>query len=321
MLRSFLIYLSKAAWAQKMVTNWSFAWRAASRFIAGERIEDAIRVIRVLNGKGINATLDHLGEHTSTAEEAANATDDIIHILDEIDQAKVKSNVSIKLTQIGMGLDERICRQNLIRILERAQQHKNFVRIDIEDTPYTDTTISIYEAMLEHGFTPQVMGMAVQSYLYRTEADVRALLAKGTRFRLVKGAYKEPPDKAYPKKADVDANYDLLTKILIDCNLKMEDNRLSADGRVPPIPSIATHDEKCIAFAKHYAEKVDLPKDAIEFQMLNGIRRDLQEQLIKEGYPVRVYVPFGTHWYPYFMRRLAERPSNIWFFVSNFFRK
>jgi len=321
MLRSFLIYLSKAAWAQKLVTSWSFAWRAASRFVAGERAEDAIRAIRTLNAKGINATLDHLGEHTSKAEEAANATEDILALLDEIDKAKVRANVSIKLTQIGMGLDERICTENLIRILERARQHQNFIRIDIEDTPYTDVTISIYEALLKRGFNTQVVGMAVQAYLYRAEGDVRALLEKGTRFRLVKGAYKEPPDKAYPKKADVDANYDLLTKILIDCNLKMENNRLSPDGRVPPIPSIATHDERRIAFAKQYAERVSLPKDAIEFQMLYGIRRDLQEQLVKEGYPVRVYVPFGTHWYPYFMRRLAERPANIWFFISNFFRK
>jgi proline dehydrogenase len=321
MLRSFLIYLSKAAWAQKLVTSWGFAWRAASRFVAGERAEDAIRVVRQLNAKGINATLDHLGEHTSTAEEAANATENILAILDTIDAAKVRSNISIKLTQIGMGLDESICRQNLIRILERARQHSNFVRIDIEDTPYTDITISIYESMLERGFTTQNMGMAVQAYLYRAEVDTRALLEKDTRIRLVKGAYKEPVDKAYPKKADTDANYDLLAKILIDCALKVEDNRLSADGRVPPIPAIASHDEKRLAFAKQYSEKVGLPKDAIEFQMLYGIRRDLQEKFVKDNYPVRVYVPFGTHWYPYFMRRLAERPANIWFFVSNFLRK
>jgi len=321
MLRSFLIYLSKAAWAQKLVTSWGFAWRAASRFVAGERAEDAIRVVRELNAKGINATLDHLGEHTSTSEEAANATEDILAILDKIDAAKVRANISIKLTQIGMGLDESICRQNLFRILERARQHGNFVRIDIEDTPYTDITISIYESMLERGFTTQNMGMAVQAYLYRAEADTRALLEKDARLRLVKGAYKEPADKAYPKKADTDANYDLLAKILIDCALTVEDNRLSADGRVPPIAAIASHDEKRLAFAKQYAEKVGLPKDAIEFQMLYGIRRDLQEKFVKDNYPVRVYVPFGRHWYPYFMRRLAERPANIWFFVSNFFRK
>ena len=156
MLRSFFIYLSKAAWAQKLITNWSFAWKAASRFIAGERIEDAIRVIRELNAKGINATLDHLGEHTSTAEEANKATDDILTVLNEIDKAGVRANVSIKLTQIGMGLDEETCQQNLVRILELARQHNNFIRIDIEDTPYTDVTISIYNAMLERGFIDQV---------------------------------------------------------------------------------------------------------------------------------------------------------------------
>jgi proline dehydrogenase len=321
MLRSFLIYLSKAAWAQRLVTGWGVAWRAASRFVAGESVEEAIRVVQDLNAKGINATLDHLGEHTSTAEEASNATDEILVTLNEIDKAKVRANVSIKLTQIGMGLDESICRQNLTRVLERARDCGNFVRIDIEDTPYTDVTIAMYHAMLERGFTTHQMGMAVQSYLYRAEADVRKLFETNTRFRLVKGAYKEPADKAFPNKADTDANYDLLTKIMIDMNLKQPDNTISSDGRIPPIPAIATHDAKRIAFAKQYAEKVGLPKTALEFQMLYGIRRDLQEQLVKEGYPVRVYVPFGKHWYPYFMRRLAERPANIWFFVSNFFRK
>ncbi len=321
MLRSFLIYLSKAGWAQKLVTSWSFAWKAASRFIAGGNIQDAIRVVRELNAKGINATLDQLGEHTSTTEEANAAADAIVSVLNEIDKAGVKANVSIKLTQIGMGLDEETCRQNLLRILDKAKQVRNFVRIDIEDTPYTDVTISIYKAMLERGFTTRQVGMATQSYLYRAEADVRDLLEKGTRIRLVKGAYKEPADKAYPKKIDTDANYDLLTKIMIDAALNIESNTLSEDGRIPPIPAIASHDEKRIEFAKKHAEKVGLPKNAIEFQMLYGIRRDLQDKLSKEGYPVRVYVPFGTHWYPYFMRRLAERPANIWFFVSNFFRK
>jgi proline dehydrogenase len=161
--------------------------------------------------------------------------------------------------------------------------------------------------------------MAVQSYLFRAEADTKVLLEKQTRIRLVKGAYKEPPDKAFPKKADVDANYDLLTKLLIDAALA-DGSKLSEDGRIPPIPAIASHDEKRIEFAISYANKVGLPKESIEFQMLYGIRRDLQEKLVKDGYPVRVYVPFGTHWYPYFMRRLAERPANIWFFVSNFFK-
>ena len=319
MLRSFLIYLSKAQWAQNMVTGWSFAWKAASRFVAGTKTEDAIRAIRELNAKGINATLDHLGEHTSTMEEAAQSTNEILDVLDEIDRAEVRANVSIKLTQIGMGLDETACRDNLGRILQRAKEHRNFVRVDIEDTPYTDTTIAIYKAMLERGFTDRHFGMAVQSYLYRAEADTKALLANKTTIRLVKGAYKEPPDKAFPKKVDVDANYDLLVKMMIDTSLAVS-SKISDDGRVPPIPAIATHDEKRIAFAVSYMNKVGLPKDGLEFQMLYGIRRDLQEKLVKDGYLVRVYVPFGTHWYPYFMRRLAERPANIWFFISNFFK-
>jgi proline dehydrogenase len=321
MLRSFLIYLSKAAWAQKLVTSWGIAWRVASRFIAGVTIADAIRVVRELNENCINATLDQLGEHTSTVDEADRATNDILRVLDEIDKAGVRANVSIKLTQIGMGLDEEICRRNLVRILEQVKKHGTFLRIDMEDTPYTDTTLAIYYSMLQRGFNVSQVGIVVQSYLYRTEADVRKLLEYNTHLRLVKGAYKEPSDKAFPKKVDVDANYDLLTKLMIDAACKIETNKVSTDGRVPPIPAVATHDEKRIAFAKQYAEKVGLPKDALEFQMLYGIRRDVQEQLVKEGYPVRIYVPFGTHWYPYFMRRLAERPANIWFFVSNFLRR
>lgn len=321
MLRSFLIYLSKAGWAQRMVSGWKIAWQTASRFVAGESIPDAIRAIRELNEKGIVATLDQLGEHTTTAGEAAQSAEGILAILDEIDKAGVKSNVSIKLTQIGMGLDDSICRENLTRILNRAKEHKNFVRIDMEDTPYTDTTIDLLNGALNNSFNTRTVGLVVQSYLFRTEEDTRKLLERGVRFRLVKGAYKEPPDKAYPKKADVDANFDLLTKILIDAALAAKSPKISEDGRVPPLPAIATHDEKRIDFAKQYAEKVGLPKEALEFQMLYGIRRDLQDQLAEQGYPVRVYVPFGTHWYPYFMRRLAERPANIWFFVSNFFRK
>ena len=321
MLRSFLIYLSKAGWAQRMVTGWKLAWKTASRFVAGESIADAIRVIRELNDKGIVATLDQLGEHTTTMEEATQSTEGILAILDEIDKAGVKSNVSIKLTQIGMGLDDTLCLQNLTRILSRAKEYKNFVRIDMEDSPYTDTTIGLLNNVLDTGFNIRTVGLVVQSCLFRTEDDTRKLLERGVRFRLVKGAYKEPPDKAYPKKADVDANFDLSTKILIDAAVEAKSPKLSEDGRIPPVPAIATHDEKRIAFAKQYAEKVGFPTEALEFQMLYGIRRDLQAQLAAEGYPVRVYVPFGTHWYPYVMRRMAERPANVWFFISNFFKK
>ncbi|MBV6395651.1 MAG: Proline dehydrogenase 2 [Anaerolineales bacterium] len=319
MLRSLLIYLSKAQWAQRVVTGWPLAWKAASRFIAGEQAEDAIRVVRELNARGINVTLDHLGEHTSTMDEAAQSTDEILAVLDAIDRADIRANVSIKLTQIGMGLDETVCRDNLRRILARAKERKNFIRIDIEDTPYTDTTLATYQAMLDLGYTGDTFGMALQSYLFRSEADMKNLLAGQMRVRLVKGAYNEPPDKAFPKKADVDANYDLLAKMMMDASLAGR-SALSEDGRIPPIPAIATHDEKRIEFAESYANKVNLPKGGMEFQMLYGIRRDMQEKLVQNGYPVRVYVPFGRHWYPYFMRRLAERPANIWFFLSNLFR-
>ena len=318
MLRSFFIYLSKAAWAQRLITGWGFAWRTASRFVAGTNLADALKAVRDLNSKGINATLDHLGEHTSAPEEAQQAAEDIFATLDAIGaEPGLRSNVSIKLTQIGMGLDESLCAENLERVLSRARAAGTFIRVDMEDTPYTDKTINLHYLMREKGYENH--GMVIQSYLFRSEADTRRLLQDGIRIRSVKGAYNEPPDKAFPKKADVDANFDLITKIMLDASLAQNSN-LSEDGRFPPIPAIATHDERRILFAKNYAEKIGLPKTGMEFQMLYGIRRDLQESLVKEGYLVRVYVPFGTHWYPYFMRRLAERPANIWFFISNFFK-
>jgi proline dehydrogenase len=319
MIRSLLIYLSKAAWAQRMVTHWNVAWRAASRFIAGDSIADAMEAVKVLNTKGINATLDHLGESTTTSEDAIKAKDDILQLLDQVEYHKVRANVSIKLTQIGLALDENLCSINLEQILIRAKQHSNFIRIDIEDTPYTEKTFHMYRLMRKKGYINT--GVAVQSYLYRSEKDTRALLEEGACFRLIKGAYKEPPNLAYPKKADVDRNFDLLAEIMMDFSLKQGSPTISSDGHFPPIPALGTHDARRIELAKMYAIKIDLPKEAMEFQMLYGIRRDLQDACLKDGYPVRVYVPYGTHWYPYYMRRLAERPANIWFFVSNFFRK
>ena len=319
MLRSFLIYLSKAAWAQRIVTSWGFAWKIASRFVAGITIQDAIRAASELNGKGINVTMDHLGESTATRDDAVKAANDILELFDQICASGVRANVSVKLTQIGLALDEGLCEQNLEKILTKARECNSFVRIDMEDTPYTDKTIRQYRLLRKKGY--ENTGLVVQSYLYRTEKDTRELLAEGTRFRLVKGAYKEPKELAFPKKVDVDANFDLLSQIMIDGALAAGAPAISADGHIPPIPGIGSHDERRLAFAKTYAGKVGLPKAAIEFQMLYGIRRDLQEEYQKEGYPVRVYVPYGSHWYPYFMRRLAERPANVWFFISVFFRK
>jgi proline dehydrogenase len=319
MFRSFFIYLSKAEWAQRLVTGWKFAWRTASRFVAGNTIEDAIKVVGELNAKGINATLDHLGESTSTREEAIKAADAVIELLERIGKSNLRANVSVKLTQIGLALDERLCADNLERILICAGKNENFVRIDMEDTPFTDQTLHLFREVKEKGY--EKCGIVVQAYLYRTEKDARELLVDGTRFRLVKGAYKEPAEMAFPKKADVNANFDLLTQIMIEGAKNFGTTTLSGDGRIPPIPAIGSHDPKRLKFAKACAEKAGVPKQAVEFQMLYGIRRDLQEECVTEGYPVRIYVPYGTHWYPYFMRRLAERPANFWFFISNFFRK
>lgn len=320
MLRSFLIYLSKARWARQVVTGWGFAWRAASRFVAGEKLDDGIKAIMVLNARGINATLDHLGEHTTNLKNARQATQDILKALDAIEQTGVRSNVSIKLTQIGLALDESLCTEHLACILSRASEYGIFVRIDMEDSPWVEITLQLYRHMrYERGLDN--VGVVIQSYLYRSEEDVRQLAAEAGHVRLCKGAYKEPPEIAYPKKSEVDKSYDQQADILMDGALAAEAPVASGDGKIPPIPAFATHDERRIAHAKAYAQRINLPKNAIEFQMLYGIRRDLQEQLVAEGYPVRVYVPYGTEWYPYFVRRLAERPANVWFFLSNLLRK
>ena len=319
MLRSILIYLSKADWARQLVTRWEFAKRAASRFIAGEELEDAIRVVKTLNEKNINATLDHLGEHTSNPEKARQATHDIIEILNRIEQEGVRSNVSIKLTQIGLAVDEDLCVDNLNLILDTAVHLNTFVRIDMEDSQWVDKTMEIFRTAQKRCSCENV-GIVIQSYLYRSKEDVEKLLNAGSRIRLCKGAYKEPEEVAFPRKSDVDANFDLIVDQLLDGSGENHYPMISDDGKIPPIPAIATHDEKRIIFTKEQLEKSGFPKGAVEFQMLHGIRRDLQESLAAEGFPVRVYVPYGSEWYPYYTRRLAERPANLWFFISNFLR-
>ena len=317
MFRSFFIYLSKAAWARKIVTKWSFAWKLASRFIAGENLADGINTIKQLNSKGINATLDHLGEHTDSPEQARKATTDIILAFNAIEEAGIQSNISIKLTQIGLGISTDLCLENLGHILDKAKAYNSFVRIDMEDSPVTQRTLDILQTLRQRGYDN--VGVVIQAYLYRSEDDIRKLLEDCYKVRLCKGAYKEPTNIAYPKMQDVNTSYDRCAALLINGALSSDCPKISSDGKIPPVSSLATHDPKRIDFAKIYADKVGLPKDALEFQMLNGIRRDLQEQLVKEGYWVRVYVPYGTEWYPYFMRRLAERPANLWFFIYNFF--
>lgn len=320
MLRALLIYLSQAVWARNLITHWGFAWKTASRFVAGDNLDDAIRVVEQLNSNGINATLDLLGEHTTNEVLAKKSLEDILNIFDAIDRSGVRANVSIKLTQIGLALEEELCAQNLEKILEFASRKNNFVRIDMEDSPWVDKTLSLYRRMRLKGF--KNVGVVIQAYLYRSEDDVRRIAGDGGRVRLCKGAYQEPPEIAFPKKSDVDNNFDKLTQLLIDAVLE-KGFASSSDvvWRTPPIPAIASHDPNRLEFAKQYAENVNLPRHAVEFQMLYGIRRDLQQRFAEDGYPVRVYVPFGTEWYPYFVRRLAERPANLWFFISNFFRK
>ncbi|HWQ05387.1 MAG TPA: proline dehydrogenase family protein [Longilinea sp.] len=318
MLRAFFIFLSKASWAQNLITRWGVAWRAASRFIAGETGEDAIRAIQQLNAVGILATVDHLGENTSTAAEARQSTDEILQILDLIHASSVQANVSIKLSQIGLLLDEDLCRQNLSRILDHARLMDNFVRIDMEDSTLTDKTLACLRWARNQGFSN--VGIVIQSYLYRSDKDLAVLIDEGIRVRLVKGAYREPATAAYPAKSDVDAAFDRLTEMMIAGTQKRGVDIVPANGRFPAFSAIASHDPDRIQTARDKQEEYNLPTNALEFQMLYGIRRDLQQQLSAAGYPVRVYVPYGTRWYPYFMRRLAERPANVWFFLSNFFR-
>ncbi len=319
MLRSFFGSLSRSIWAQRTFSNWAIANKLASRFIAGESSSEAIQVIRQLNERGIQATLDHLGENTTTREEATQAVDEVIHMIEEIERCGARANVSIKLSQMGLNLDADFCLKNVQRILSKASESGNFVRIDMEDSSLTDKTLAVFmgsrQTQLEN------CGIVIQAYLYRSEADIRQILTMQGKVRLCKGAYQEPAEVAYPKKSDVDDNYERLAELLLNGAVQAGLPRLSGDGRVPPLPAFATHDERLIQKICASAARMNLPKDALEFQMLYGIRRDLQERLASEGHPVRVYVPYGAHWFPYFMRRLGERPANVWFIFSNYFRK
>jgi proline dehydrogenase len=322
MLRAGLIGLSKAGWAREAITRWGVARRTARRFVAGETPEEAIQAVRELNKRGMLATLDQLGENTVTAEDARTAAEEIEGMLERIQRTGVRSNVSIKLSQIGLLVDAELCRENLLRVLTQARACRNFVRIDMEDSTLTERTIALFREARAAGF--ENVGIVLQAYLLRSETDARGILEIDGRVRLCKGAYNEPASVAFPVKADVDANYDCLAELLLDhvrggVDALREDERSA--GRIPPIAAIATHDPQRIAHAREYAERIGLAQGAFEFQMLYGIRRDLQESLTAQGYALRVYVPYGSHWYPYLMRRMAERPANLWFIGSNLFRR
>jgi len=318
MLRILLSYLAQAVWARRIVQSWGFAQKMAARFVSGETLDQAVDVVKELNNRGINVTLDHLGENVCTEEDARQSADEILTLIDKLNHEGVASGVSIKLSQIGLVVDAALCEENLLKILERAKSKDVFIRVDMEDSSLTEKTLDLFTKTRNQGYH-SIVGIAIQAYLYRSEDDVRKLLEKGSPIRLCKGAYKEPPGIAFPKKSDVDKNFDKITEILLDSSLA-EGSRISPDGSFPPIPAIGTHDIDRINYALDYAKSINLPIQGLEIQMLYGIRINLQDQLAKKGYPVRVYVPYGSEWYPYFVRRLAERPANLWFFLTNLFR-
>src|SRR6266699_118858 len=299
--RSALIHLSRQEWLKDFATRFKLFKKLTTRFIAGENINEAIAAIRDLNVRGCSASFDHLNESvTSTAETEAEVRE-YLDVLARIDESGIDSNVSIKLTQFGLEIDPELAYRNARRVVEDAARRGNFVRIDMEGSGVTQATIDLFKR-LRAEFGLNDVGIVLQSYLYRTMDDTRELLKIPARIRICKGAYKEPAEVAYPDKRDVDANYLRVTRLLLSSGIYR---------------GIATHDPKMIDATVDFAQREGLGKGKFEFQMWHGIRRDLQEQLARDGYNMRVYVPYGKHWYPYFMRRLAERPANIWFMLKN----
>lgn len=308
-LRSFFISLSASAVARKFVIGFPLARRVARRFVAGEQLAEAVEAIRRLNQRGLLATFDHLGENVGSADEARAAAAEYIHMLDAIDQNHLQSNVSLKLTQMGLDLGAELCLENLRRVLTRAKQSGVFVRLDMEGSDYTQRTLDIYDQLCREGLDN--IGVVIQAYLYRSADDVKRLGASGARIRICKGAYQEPAAIAFPTKHDVDENYKKLV------GLMWEPEPLAKRA----IAALATHDENIIQWAIDESNRRGIGKDQFEFQMLYGIRRERQEQLARAGYRFRVYVPYGSQWYPYFMRRLAERPANVLFLLRSLFER
>ena len=276
--------------------------RVAQRFVAGETLDDAIGAARILNAAGFPVSLDLLGENVLDRDGAVRAAETYVAMFDRIATEKLDGNISLKLTQLGLDLDPALCEASLLKIADCAAARRNFVRVDMEGSPYTQRTVDLVRRVRAR---TEAVGTVIQSYLFRSEQDVRDLIAAGCRVRLVKGAYKESAEIAFPAKADVDANFVSLMKMLLPSGI---------------YHAVATHDPRMISATKEFALAQLIGKDKFEFQMLYGIRTDLQRGLLKEGYRVRVYIPFGTDWYPYFMRRLAERPANLTFFLRNLFR-
>jgi proline dehydrogenase len=302
--RSTLLFLSRHEGLKDFATRFKPFRRMTERFVAGEDIQTAVEAIRELNARGCTATFDHLNEGVTSAAETEAEVREYKRVLAAIDDSGIRSNVSIKLTQFGLAFDPELAYRNARAIVEEAARRGNFVRVDMEDSSVTQATLDIFRR-LRSEFDLNAVGIVLQSYLYRTERDVREMLAVPARVRLCKGAYNEPPEVAFPDKKDVDENYVRCMKLLL---------------RSGVYHGIATHDEKMIRATKEFAAAEGIGRERFEFQMLYGVRRDLQEGLAREGYNVRVYVPYGKTWYPYFMRRLAERPANVWFVMKNFFK-
>lgn len=301
MLRNALLYLSSQPQVFKFVRRNAMAKSFASRFVAGETLDTALAAVKQLNSKGITATLDLLGESVHSESEARDSARSYLQMLDEIRKQKLNANASVKLTAMGLDISEDLCVSNMQNILDKAREYETFVRLDMEGSDYTEKTLDLFYERLYPSYRGNV-GIVLQSYLYRTASDVEIANKASARVRLCKGAYKEPATVAYPDKKDVDESYVRCMKLLL------------ADGHYP---GIATHDEEIVNHTKRFARDNDISNDRFEFQMLYGVRRDLQEKLVKEGYRMRVYVPYGAQWYPYLMRRLAERPANVAFITGN----
>jgi proline dehydrogenase len=305
LLRSAFIALSHNRLLRRFVEHSRLGGRLSSRFVAGMEIEDALRVAEAVNKQGMAVTLDSLGESVTSEAEAHRAAEIYHQLLDAIAERKLDANISVKLTQMGLELSAELAEAIVESLAGHAAATGNFVRIDMEDSTLTQITLEIVRQLHARPQLRGAIGVVIQSYLYRSQADIEQLLAGGIRVRLCKGAYKEPPEVAFKRKADVDANFVRLSRMLLAS---------------PVYHALATHDEAMVAAARTFASQHGIDPSRFEFQMLYGVRRDLQRRLVREGYKVRVYVPFGREWYPYFMRRLAERPANVLFLARNFFR-
>ncbi len=308
MLRAFFISLSESRGLRNAAERSAIGQRLSSRFVAGTQVEDALRATRAVNQAGPSVSIDNLGENVTNADEARASASLYHQMLDQIAAQRLNANISLKLTHMGLDVDEKLARDLVVSLVAKAAAMKppNFARIDMEGSPYTQRTLDFVHELHRLPGNQGCVGAVIQSYMRRSESDVEKLLAARIRIRLCKGAYKEPPELAFQKKSEVDDNYVKLMKVLMKSGV---------------YHGLATHDESIINQAKAFATRENIAHDAFEFQMLYGIRRDLQQSLVKNGWRMRVYIPFGTEWYPYLMRRLAERPANALFIAKNLLRK